>query len=326
MLFALGFSACGGSGPKQAEGPKPNLDDTSGGGGTSSGGNDKPVAPEIEAAQDAVKNNDCTTATAKAKAVLDKDKDSADAHFILGVCLEKDDKKDDAWKEYDAALKIDPHHLSAATNESALLIDLGKFDEAVAVCKAALVSNKGAVDLHINLGYALAGKGDHADAAKSFKNALALKPDDATLMVARGNELAANGDKDEAAKSYKNALAKTDDAELIGEAAVGLGTAGDPQGCVAALDKAIAKASSSKLLADRGICKHKAGDVPGARKDLDDALAADATNVIAQFAAAKYAEEAKDKKACKEHWAAAAKLVKGEAQDMAKKGEARCSK
>lgn len=339
MLFALIFAGCGGGGPRQAEGPKPNLGEEKGGStteastGKPSGGD---LAPEIADAQEALKNKDCATATTKAKAALAKgpegspsgpsDKDSADAHFVLGVCLEQGGKRDDAWKEYDAALKADPHHLAAAINESALLIDMGKFDEAEAVCKAALAANKGAPELHINLGYALGGKGDHAAAAKSFKNALALEPNDAGLMVDLGKELAASGDKDGASKQFKNALAKTDDAAIIADAGVGLAQVDDAPGCVAALDKAIAKGSSSALLTERAICKHKANDLAGARKDLDDAIAADAKNVKAHAAAAKYAEEAKDKKACKAHWAEVVKMTTGELQAQAKKGEARCSK
>jgi Tfp pilus assembly protein PilF len=200
------------------------------------------------------------------------------------------------------------------------------WEGAIKVCKDGLAKNKGSAELHINLSYALKGKGDHELAAKSFANAIALKPDDAGLRLDRGMELLAAGDKDGAAKELKNAIAKANgDADLLAYAGIGLAQCDDAPGCVAALDKAIAVKSSAEMLTERAVCKHKAKDLAGARKDLEDALAKDPNNIKAHAAAAKYAEEAKDKKACKMHYAEVVKLVKtGELADQAKKGEERC--
>ena len=310
---------CGSSGPKQVEGPKPSLDDSDKGSGSSN--------PDIAAAEDALKAKDCVTARAKATAVLDKTPKMPDALFILGVCDEADGKPEDAVAHYKGALEGDPTSTGAAVNLSALLIDLQRYDDAIEVCKASLAKSKATVELHINLAYALKGKGDHAMAAKSFANAIALKPDDASLRIDRAGELTAAGDKDGAAKELKNALAKAgNDADLLAEIGVGLAKVDDAPGCVAAFDKAIAAKSSPVFLTERGICKHKAKDLAGARKDLDDAIATDPGNLKAQFAAGMYAEEAKDKKACKQHFGEAVKLAKGDLVEQAKKGLEKCGK
>ncbi|MEO7096070.1 MAG: tetratricopeptide repeat protein, partial [Polyangiales bacterium] len=318
-IALLLLAACGGSGPGQAEGPKPNLDDK---GASDGSGTTSASSPDLEAAMAALEAKDCKTARAKAEAVIAKTPTSADASFVLGVCDEADGKPDDAVKHYQAALATDATLTGASINLSALLIDLKQWDDAAKVCKDGLAKQKGTVELHINLSYALKGKGDHASAAKSFANAIALKPDDPTLRVDRAMELLSAGDKDGASKELKNALGKAGgNADLLAEIGVGLAQTGDAPGCVAALDKAIAAKSSPELLTERGICKHKANDLAGARKDLDDALAKDPASIKAHAAAAKYAEEAKDKKACKLHYAEVVKLVKeGELADQAKKG------
>jgi Tfp pilus assembly protein PilF len=320
----LAIAACAGSGPGQAEGPKPNLDDNGTGGGTPTSAS----SPDLDAAMAALEAKDCKTARAKADAVIAKTPTSADANFVLGVCDEGDGKPEDAVKHYEAALAADATLSGASINLSALLIDLKRWDDAAKVCKDGLAKQKGTVELHINLSYALKGKGDHANAAKSFANAIALKPDDPTLRVDRAMELLSAGDKEGAAKELKNALAKAGgNADLLAEIGVGLAQTGDAQGCVAAFDKAVAAKSSPELLTERAICKHKANDLAGARKDLDDALAKDPASIKAHAAAAKYAEEAKDKKACKMHYAEVAKLAKeGDLADQAKKGVERCSK
>ncbi len=323
VVVALGLGlGCASGGPTQADGPKPNLDDN-----TASGKNPASGSKDLDDAMAALEAKDCKSATEKAQKVLSTAPQTADAHFVLAVCFEADKKNDDAVKEYRAALAIDAGASGASINLCALLVDLKRWDEAVEVAKAGLAKQKGAVELHINLAYALKGKGDHATAVKAFANAVALKPDDAGLRLDHGLELLATGDKDGAAKELKNAIAKANgDAVILAEAGVGLAQCDDAPGCVAALDKAVAVSSTAELLTERAICKHKAKDLAGARKDLDDALAKDAGSLKAHAAAAKYAEEAKDKKACKLHYAEVAKLAQGELAEQAKKGVERCSK
>ena len=87
-------------------------------------------------------------------------------------------------------------------------------------------------------------------------------------------------------------------------------------------------AVTSVFFTERAICKHLGKDLPGARKDLDEALKLDASSK-AHFYAGKFAEEAGDKKACKAHYAEAAKLAAAakpgtKVEEEAKKGAERC--
>jgi tetratricopeptide (TPR) repeat protein len=319
VLAGCSLAACGGSGPTQAEGPRPNLDSPP----TGTDG-DKGSA-ELADAHAAVAAKDFKTARAKAEAILQKNPKHAEALFVVGECDEADHKDEDAVAHYRAALAADPGLLGAAINLSALLIDLKRFGEAADVARAGLKSGKGAVELHINLAYALKGKGDHATAAKAFANALRFKPESADLYVEYGDELHAAGDNPGAQKAYKNAVAKAgDDVALIAAAGIGLSQSDDAPGCVAAFDTVLAKKSSADFLTDRAICKHKAGDLGGARADADASIKIK-PNIRAHTVAAMYAEEAKDKKACRAHFAEVAKMGVGtRVETDAKKGIERC--
>ncbi len=319
----LAAVACSPAGPSQAEGPKPDLDKPPKGAASGDA-----VAPELADAQAALEAKNCAVAKEKASAVLAKTPKHGDAHFILGVCAEGDKNDAEAITHYKAALEANPKNSGAAVNLSAILIDKKQFDEAIEVCKQGLDATKGAsVELHTNLGWAFAGKGDHEKAAKSFGNASKLKPEDASLRLSHADELLAAGQKDAAAKAYKDAIGKAKgDNELLRAAGLGLFQTGDFAGCVAVLDTVIAAKPTVDVYTDRAACKHKAGDLAGARGDLDASIKLKPT-VKAHGFAAKWAEEAKDKKACQSHWAEVQKLAAGtKVEEEAKKGLDRCKK
>lgn len=330
-LFALALAvsvpalaaACSPAGPSQAEGPKPDLDKPPKGAGSG-----EPIAPELADAQAALEAKNCAVAKEKAGAVLAKDPKHGDAHFIMGACAEADKNDAEAIKHYQAALEANPKNSGAAINLSAIYIDKKQHDEAIEVCKKGLEATKGAsVELHTNLGWAFAGKGDHEKAAKSFGNAAKLKPEDGSLRLALADEHLAAGQKDAAAKAYKEAIAKAKgDQELVRAAGLGLFQTGDFAGCVAALDTVITAKPGVDVYTERAACKHKAGDLAGARADLDASIKLKPT-VKAHGYAAKWAEEAKDKKACSAHWSEVGKLAAGtKVEEEAKKGLERCKK
>lgn len=315
---------CGGSGPSQAEAPKPDLEDKPAKADTGGASADSMAA--LEAAE-AKKFDEAKT---KADAVLAKNPKDAVAHYARGIVAEQSEKDlDAAEKHYRAALEADPKLVGASIFLSALLIDKKEWDEAAKVARAGLASAKGTPELHINLASALHGAGDHATAAKSYANAVALKPEDAELRLWHGQELIDAGDKDGAAKAFKGALAKAkSNTSVIALGGLGLKDAGDYPGCVAAFDQAIAVKASAPFYTERALCKHLAKDMAGARKDLDEAIKIEPSSK-AHFYAAKFAEEDKDKKACKAHYLEAAKLAAAakpgtKVEEEAKKGAERC--
>ncbi len=322
--ITMALSACGGGGPpKQAETPHPDLD------APPPGHAAEKVLPTADVeAEEALEKGDCATARAKVQVVLDKSPDDADAHFVLGVCAQKDGDNDAAVTNYKAALTGDPSIVAAAANLAGLLDDLKRFDEAADVARAGIAhGGKGVAELHVALADAFKGQGKHDLAAKSYENAIKIHGDDAQLYLWEGEQLVDAGDKTAALRAYRGAVTHAkDDVSVLELAAIGLEKAGDPTACVAALDKAMTKEATAPLLARRGVCKHAGGDLPGARADLDASIAKSPT-FGAQAAAGKYAEEAGDKQACREHYLAAAKIGAGKpVEKEAKERAAHCSK
>lgn len=324
VLFLVG---CGGSGPSQAEAPKPSLDDKPPHAGAADTGG---ASAEAMAALEAAEAKSWADAKAKADAVLAKNPKDAVAHYARGIVAEDADKDlDAAEKHYVAALEADPKLVGASIFLSALYIKREKWDDAAKVARAGLEHAKGTYELHLHLALALHGKGDHALAAKAYANAVTLRPDDGKLRFDHGEELLEAGDKDGAAKAFKGAIAKAKgDSSLIALSGLELKKAGDLPGCVAAMDQAIAVKASGAFYTERAICKHAAKDVEGARKDLDEAIKLEPSSKN-HFYAAKFAEDAGDKKACKTHYEQAAKLAAAakpgtKVEEEAKKGAARC--
>lgn len=317
--------ACGGSGPTQAEGPKPTLPSGPDEGASAGSG-------EGAAALEAAKGNDFKTAKEKADAALAKNPKDATAHYARGIAAEQGDKDvDTAEKHYRAALSADPKLVGASIFLSALLIDKKQFDEAAKVAREGIERDKGTYELHLHLGIALHNLGDHGKAAKSFGNAVALHPDDAGLRLDYGKELLEAGDKDTAAKAFKEAATKAKgDPSLLTEAALGLKDAGDNTACATTLDPVIANKPSPALYIVRASCRHAGKDLPGARKDLDEAMKLEKPPSWRTHGyAAKYAEEAGDKKACRALYLETAKLIAAEksgtkVEEEAKKGAERC--
>lgn len=322
-LLGVWLAACGGTGPTQAEAPKPDLDKPT---KAETGG----ASAEAMAALDAAEKKDYAGAKEKADAVLAKNPKDAVAHYARGIAAEQGDKDlAAAEKHYRDALASDPKLVGASIFLSALLIDGKKFEDAAKVCRAGLEQNKGVVELHLNLASALHGSGDHATSAKAYGNAVALKPDDVELRIWHGQELLEAGDNDGASKAFKNATAKAGkNVTVLALAGIGLRDAGDYTGCVATFDQAIGVKAGAPLYVERAICKHKAGDLAGARKDTDEAIKLEPSSK-AYFAAGKFAEEAKDKKACFKFYAECAKLAAAakpgtKVEEEAKKGAERC--
>jgi len=325
-IAAVLLIGCGGSGggPSQAEGPKPALPSGPEEGQTASGAGGE--------ALEAAKAGDFKAAKEKADAALAKNPKDAVAHYARGIAAEDGDKDDaTAEKHYRAALEANPKLVGASIFLSAQMIKLKKFEEAAKVARDGITHDKGTYELHLHLGIALHNLGDHKLAAKSFGNAVQLHPDDAGLRLDHGKELLEAEEKDAAAKAFKEAAGKAKgDASLLTEAALGLKDAGDFTACASTLDPVITAKPTAALYIVRASCRHGGKDLPGARKDLDEAIKLEKPSSWRTHGyAAKYAEEAGDKKACRALYLETAKLIAAEkpgtkVEEEAKKGADRC--
>jgi tetratricopeptide (TPR) repeat protein len=322
-IAAVLLIGCGGSGPSQAEGPKPTLPSGPEENQTASGAGGE--------ALEAAKAGDFKAAKEKADAALAKNPKDAIAHYARGIAAEDGDKDDaTAEKHYRAALEANPKLVGASIFLSAQMIKLKRFDEAAKVAREGLVHDKGTYELHLHLGIALHESGDHANAAKSFANAAKLH-DDANTQMTLAQELLEVGDKDGASRAFKNAVAKANgDAKVIKEAAIGLKEAGDFVSCASSLEPILAKQANAMLYEFSASCRHSAKDLAGARKDLAEAIKLQKPpSWKMYFVAGKWAEEAGDKKECRAQFLEAGKLIVADkvgtkAEEEAKKGADRC--
>lgn len=284
LVLALGAAACGGA-DKPAETPAaPAATDAAettgkaGSSGTAASPTDGPAAPtnsdDVKRGIAAMKSGDWNGARDAFEAALKKNPKQADAHFYLGVVMEKTGDKTSAEKHYKDALAADPNLDEAAVNLTAFYIDAQKWDDAVALAKKGVAKNDKNAAMHLSLAVALAGKGDQDGAVKEFERATRLEPNNAEYFLAYGHQLA-EWKKPEAVTKLKQALAVAhDDAGLLGQIGFELRSLRAVPECIQAMDKAIAAKDNAEFRVIRGQCKMANKDKAGALADAKAAVAA----------------------------------------------------
>ncbi len=231
----------------------------------------------------ALEQGDEAGARAAFEAALAKAPNDADAHAYLGALLEKGDKAA-AERHYRAALASAPGHEIGSVNLSALLLDTGKYDEAIAIARAGAEQHAQSAALAENLGVALASKGDEAAATTSMELAVRLAPKDPLALLTLGQWLG-KWKKTDAAKERFLQAEKLAGGDLGVLASVGfeLKNVGAFADCVRVLDGTIAKKDAAELRTYRALCKLGARDKAGALADLEAAVAKEPKYAPAHF-------------------------------------------
>jgi len=103
-------------------------------------------------------------------------------HFMLGLSASKVGDTEKAEKAFDEALRIEPDHLKSLLNLSRMLIDKGRYDEAVVKLAHAGEINPTSAEVHRLLGRSYSGQHKTDDAIDSYRRAIALDPTDAWSM------------------------------------------------------------------------------------------------------------------------------------------------
>lgn len=119
-------------------------------------------------------------------------------HFMLGLSQSKVGDTEKAEKAFDAALQIDPDHLKSLLNLSRMLIDKGRYDEAIVQLAHAGEINPTSAEVHRLLGRTYSGQHKSDDAIDSYRRAIALDPTDAWSMNNLGLILIQKGRSSEA--------------------------------------------------------------------------------------------------------------------------------
>jgi protein O-GlcNAc transferase len=107
---------------------------------------------------------------------------------------------------YRQALQLRPDSAEAHTGLANVLLEQGRFDEALARYREVLRLRPDSPDAHFNLGLALKRQGQLDDAVASYREALRLRPDFAEAWNNLGTVRAAQGDGDDARTCFERAL------------------------------------------------------------------------------------------------------------------------
>lgn len=129
----------------------------------------------------------------------------------IGTELQAQGKFDEAIALYRAALQRDPNDALTYSNLGTALAAKGQLDEAIVQHRRALELAPNDADGHYNLANALMTQGHVVDAVREFQEALRIEPGLVEAHLNLGNALNTLGQTDEAAGHYRQAIAMRPD-------------------------------------------------------------------------------------------------------------------
>jgi tetratricopeptide (TPR) repeat protein len=282
-LVVLASGACGGSAP-----PAQSAGNAPGAPGESNPAASLPAAEPPPSADSAagVRAFDAGNypeARKAFEAAAKKNPSDYDSLQNLGLACEKLGDAPAAEAAYKAALAVKPDLETATTALSALYVDAGRNDDAVAVARAGLAKHAGSAVLHENLAVALAGKGDQDGATKEFSQAVQLTPTDPMFHLTFAHWL--NVWKVRGAAPHLDAardLAK-DDYALMVSIGFEYRMAGEYDSCVKLLDRAVSMKDGGEVRTHRALCRLGLKDEKGTLTDLQAAVAKEPTYAPAHY-------------------------------------------
>jgi tetratricopeptide (TPR) repeat protein len=144
-------------------------------------------------------------------------KELADKKFMLALIYAYVGRTDEAEKEYQEAIRINPNFAEAHYTLGVLFGDLKRFAEAEKEYKEAIRINPNLAETHNNLGVLLYNLKRYEEAVKEYKEAIRINPDDARSHNNLGVLLANLKQFKEAEKEFREAVRIIpDDAEVHG--------------------------------------------------------------------------------------------------------------
>jgi tetratricopeptide (TPR) repeat protein len=143
---------------------------------------------------------------------------------------------------YTKLLEADPNNALRHDAVGDLLLQAGRFDDAIVRYRGSLDLNTRSASTHYNLGYALSARGRRDEAIVQFREALAIDPDYAQAHNNLGALLQVGGRFDEALTHYQRAVAlRPDNVDAVTNLGLLLSMLGRPGDAMARLRTAIAR-------------------------------------------------------------------------------------
>lgn len=158
---------------------------------------------------------------------VEKYPSSARGHNNYALELQRLGKSEQANREFQAALVLQPEYILAHYNWGVALFDQGRIDDAVTQLGLAVELAPTYPDAHLNLGNALAASGRIEQAITHYEAALRLQPEAADVHFNLGLALEKIGQREAAVTHLKKALEKRPD---LAEAHYQLGRMADESG------------------------------------------------------------------------------------------------
>lgn len=145
-------------------------------------------------------------------------KNNAPAHFLLGLALAAQNRKQEAIAPYQEAIRLQSNFLLAMGSLGQLYFELGNYTESEKIFHSAISTSKISISdkaiLLGNLGGVLSAQGKHAEAVPIYQRSLSLNPDHFITHSNLGISLSSLGKLDEALSCYRKAISlKPDYAE-----------------------------------------------------------------------------------------------------------------
>ena len=113
---------------------------------------------------------------------------------------------DEAIKNYQKVLELNPKHTDALNNLGMVFYEQSNFFEAAENYQRAVDNEPGFADAHYNLGNASKKMGDLGKAIKSYRACLAINPNDVEVLNELGNALKDYGEFEQAIACYTRAI------------------------------------------------------------------------------------------------------------------------
>ena len=134
------------------------------------------------------------------------DPNFVDAHHNMGVMLGERNEINEAIAHYRKALEIKPDHLESRNNLGVALLKQDKTQEAIDHLIKARRIDPNYAPTHYNLGVAHSRQSRIHEALESYANALKINPTDSNTHVKMGDALLMLGKPDQAVTYFKTAL------------------------------------------------------------------------------------------------------------------------
>ncbi|MFZ3060251.1 MAG: tetratricopeptide repeat protein [Candidatus Methanoperedens sp.] len=131
---------------------------------------------------------------------------SHNIHNNLGLAYDRIGKYEEAIKELNEALRLNPDYIEVHNNLGVTYDRMGKPEEAVNELKEALKLNPDYTEAHCNLGNIYACSGRYEEAARELHEALRINPELAIAHNNLGNIYALQKRNEEAIKEFREAL------------------------------------------------------------------------------------------------------------------------